>query len=156
MNSYNNKRCQSYISRCLIIIAGVIILALLLFKGDWSNSVFSASDESTIDGHQIADINMIHIGRGNTRFYFNLSYNDVNKHYTVYTDKSTIGEALEEYNLIYYDDEHKYISTVDNYVIPYNGKYHWAFYIHDEYANTDIMNNDIIPDAIYTLCLERN
>lgn len=76
----------------------------------------------------------------------------------VYTDKTTVGEALLDVNLIAGDDGEYglYVKCVNGIVADYDadGKY-WAFYINGEYAMTGVDTTDIDESAEYSLKVEK-
>ena len=76
---------------------------------------------------------------------------------TVKTDKTTVGEALLDLNLIAGDVEQYglYIKCVNGITAIYeeNGKY-WAFYIDGEYAMSGVDTTNIVEGAKYSLKVE--
>ena len=77
---------------------------------------------------------------------------------TVKTDKTTVGEALLELELIAGDNDQYglYVKSVNGTYADYNktGTY-WAFYINGEYAMTGVDTTDIVAGDNYALKVEK-
>lgn len=72
---------------------------------------------------------------------------------TIFTEKTTVGEALQELELIEGEigDYGLYVKTVKGKTFDYDiDRKYWAFYINDEYAMTSVDNTEIQPGAKYT------
>ena len=78
--------------------------------------------------------------------------------FTVNTDKTTVGEALLELDVVAGDDSEYglYIKTVNGVTLDFNadGAY-WAFYINGEYASTGVDSTDIVAGTTYALKAEK-
>ena len=76
---------------------------------------------------------------------------------TVCTDAATVGEALQELNIIAGDESEwgLYVKTINGITADYNvdGTY-WAFYIDGEYAMTGVDATEINEEAVYTFAVE--
>lgn len=74
--------------------------------------------------------------------------------FTIKTDKSTVGAALMEYNLIEGEESQYglYVKKVNGILADYDvNQSYWAFYINGEYAMSGVDTTDIDTSAIYTL-----
>jgi hypothetical protein len=74
--------------------------------------------------------------------------------FTINTDKSTVGEALLEHDLIAGDEGAYglYVKFVNGIRADYDtDKAYWAFYINGEYAMTGVDTTEIDTTAAYTL-----
>ncbi len=74
--------------------------------------------------------------------------------FTIKTDKSTVGEALLEHDLISGDagEYGLYIKTVNGILADYSvDQSYWAFYIGENYAMTGVDSTEITEDNIYKL-----
>lgn len=74
--------------------------------------------------------------------------------FTVKTDKSTVGEALLEQNLIEGENSAYglYIKKVNGILADYDtDQTYWAFYINGEYATSGVDTTDIDVNATYQL-----
>lgn len=77
---------------------------------------------------------------------------------TIKTDKTTVGEALEELGLIAgHDTEYGlYIDTVNGTTLSWDtDKMYWGFYIDGEYALTGVDATDIVAGSTYTIQAEK-
>ncbi|MBR5485753.1 MAG: DUF4430 domain-containing protein [Oscillospiraceae bacterium] len=99
------------------------------------------------------------IGTGDITF--TLTIVDENKAETVLTintDKKTVGEALQDNKLVAgkKDNFGLYIKTVNGITADYDkdGVY-WAFYVNGEYSPTGVDFTEIVPEAEYSLRVER-
>lgn len=98
------------------------------------------------------------LGEGSSSFSFSVTDQDGNStQFEIHTDKTTVGEALLELNLIAGDNSEYglYVKTVNNITVDYDkdGKY-WAFYINEEYATTGVDSTPITEDANYAFKVE--
>lgn len=74
--------------------------------------------------------------------------------FTVKTDKTTVGDALMEHNLIDGDESQYglYVKKVNGIVADYDiDQSYWAFYINGEYAMSGVDTTDIDESATYKL-----
>lgn len=77
---------------------------------------------------------------------------------TIKTDKTTVGEALEELGLIAgHDTEYGlYIDTVNGTTLSWDtDKMYWGFYIDGEYALTGVDATNIVAGSTYTIQAEK-
>ena len=77
---------------------------------------------------------------------------------TIKTDKTTVGEALEELGLIAgHDTEYGlYIDTVNGTTLSWDtDKMYWSFYIDGEYAMTGVDATEIVAGSTYTIQAEK-
>ncbi len=98
------------------------------------------------------------LGEGATVFMFTVVNADGNeKAYEVHTEKTIVGDALLELDLIAGDagDYGLYVKTVDGITVDYDtdGKY-WAFYINGEYAMTGVDATPITEGEVYSFKVE--
>lgn len=99
------------------------------------------------------------LGQGQTYFYFTVVDQDQNETYfEIHTDKTTVGEALKELNLIS-GEEGPYglnVKTVNQITVDYDkDKLYWAFYIDGNYAPTGVDDTDIMAGSQYTLKVQK-
>ena len=98
------------------------------------------------------------VGEGQTTFLFNVTDADGNKtDFEVHTDKTTVGDALLELDLIAGDSSAYglYVKTVNGVTVDYDtdGKY-WAFYVNDEYASAGVDSTEISESTVYSFKVE--
>ena len=98
------------------------------------------------------------IGEGKTSFVFQVENEGKVKEYEVYTDKTSVGEALQEVGLIEGEmgDYGLYVKKVDGIEADYNttGTY-WAFYVDGEYAVNSADKTEIEDGVVYCFKVEK-
>lgn len=97
-------------------------------------------------------------GEGKTQFYFTVvDQEGLETQFIVHTGKKTVGEALQELELIE-GEEGQYglfVKTVNGITLDYDkdGAY-WAFYVNDEYAQAGVGATEITEGAHYAFRVE--
>lgn len=123
------------------------------------NDGAAAAEENTdaqSEAEEASDVTVV--GEGETSFFFNVTDKDGNEtKFEVHTDKTTVGEALLDVDLIAGDDSEYglYVKTVNGITADYDtdGVY-WAFYIDGEYASTGVDSTDITEGSVYSFKVE--
>ena len=97
-------------------------------------------------------------GEGNTEFIFKVvTKSGEEKTFTVRTDKTIVGDALQEVGLIEGDEDKYglYVKVVDGERVEYetDGKY-WAFYVDGDYALTGVDSTEIEAGKVYYFVAE--
>ena len=99
------------------------------------------------------------VGEGNTVFPFIVVDKEGNEtEFEVHTDKETVGEALEELELIAGDEGEYglYVKTVNGITADYDADgVYWAFYVNGEYAATGVDNTPIAEGESYSFKAEK-
>lgn len=136
---------------CIVLIAATALLA----TGCSDNNADVQDNGGVV---QDGNTDVISVGEGETQFGFTVVDKDGNTTvYEVHTDKTTVGEALLELELIAGDESEYglYVKTVNGITADYNvdGTY-WAFYIGDEYAMTGVDSTEIVAGESYTFKVE--
>ena len=94
------------------------------------------------------------LGEGATVFTFVVVDGEGNeKTFEIHTDKTTVGEALLELELIEGEDSAYglYVKTVNGITADYDvDQTYWAFYINDEMAMTGVDSTDVEAGATYS------
>lgn len=169
---------KKFVNRLLSLsLCMVLIAALALFASGCGNETTStpvssaetpvssvasapqaAAEESTTEPDSAAQVETTSLGEGQTQFAFVVVDADGNETaFDIHTDKSTVGEALLDLQLIAGDDSEYglYVKTVNGITADFDtdGTY-WAFYINDEYAATGVDATDIAPGSTYTFKVE--
>lgn len=137
-----------------VILCVVLVAATALFTS-------GCSDEKTYEPpKEITTLSegVSAIGEGEKSFTFTITDADGNEtELLVRTDKTIVGEALQELGLIAGDmgDYGLYVKTVNGITVDYDtdGKY-WAFYIDGEYAPTGVDMTEIEEGATYSFKVE--
>lgn len=99
------------------------------------------------------------VGKGSKEFNFSVVDKDgFEKKFTVKTDETTVGAALQSYGLIKGEDGDYglYVKEVNGITADYNvdGTY-WAFYIDGEYAQTGVDKTEITEGGNYSFKVEK-
>lgn len=97
-------------------------------------------------------------GEGDTEFIFKVvTKSGEEKTFTVRTDKTIVGDALQEVGLIEGDEDKYglYVKVVDGERVEYetDGKY-WAFYVDGAYALTGVDSTEIEAGKVYSFVAE--
>ena len=133
----------------MLIVAILLIAAMALTLTSCGNSETPADTSSPVSVSEVKEA-----GNGNTSFKFAVTYADgKTENYTVKTDKTTVGEALQDAGLISGSDSEYglMVDTVNGVKADYNAdKAYWAFYINGEYASTGVSATNINTDAEYS------
>lgn len=99
------------------------------------------------------------LGAGETEFQFTVTDLDGNETcVTVHTDKTTLGEALQELGLIEGEEGPYglYVKTVNGITLDYDkDKAYWGFYINGRYAMSGVDVTEIDSGDAYELRAER-
>lgn len=141
---------------CLMLIATMALCTTGCSGNKQSNNVETTQQTQETTNNTTEESNVL--GTGKTTFTFSVVDADSNeKVYEIHTDKTTVGDALLELELIDGDpgDYGLYVKTVDGITVDYSkdGKY-WAFYIDGEYAQTGVDSTDITEGASYSFKVE--
>ncbi len=99
------------------------------------------------------------VGEGSTQFDFTVTDQDgVETQFEVHTDKTIVGEALQELGLIDGDESEYglFVKTVNGITADYDvdGVY-WAFYINGEYAQEGVDSTEIKEGDSYAFKVEK-
>lgn len=154
MNYSNSKKVSSFILCMVLIVA--MALSTVGCNGS-KNSGAASGAECTQAG---ADVQREggELGEGSKEFALTVTDKDGNEtQFQIHTDKETVGEALQELNLI--DGEEGeyglYVKTVNGITADYDADgVYWAFYINDEYAASGVDVTKITEGDSYALKVE--
>ena len=150
------------------ILCIVLIAAIALFTTGCNDNTIETPDEGTTQDSEVvstavpeedaSEIEKQEIGKGEKSFVFTVTDAEGNEtDFLVHTDKSTVGDALLELNLIAGDEGPYglYVKTVNDATYDYDtdGKY-WAFYVNGEYGMTGVDMTDITEGATYSFKVE--
>ncbi len=135
---------------CLVLVAA-IALFITGCNGENTPTENSTAATTAIEAPEASPSEM---GQGKTQFNFSITFPDkTQKDFIIKTDKTTVGEALQELGLI--DGEKGpyglYVKKVNGVELDYDthGKY-WAFYIDGEMAMTGVDSTGIEPGVAYS------
>ncbi|MDD6811092.1 MAG: DUF4430 domain-containing protein [Lachnospiraceae bacterium] len=155
-------KIKKHLSLCLCI---VLIAAMALFTNGCSdkqttdNSKVTTEAASSTQETEASTSDSTVLGEGETAFTFTVTDQDGNEEqFEIHTDKTTVGEALQELGLIEGEDSEYglYVKTVNGITADYDtdGTY-WAFYIDGEYASSGVDTTDITAGATYSFKVEK-
>lgn len=153
MNTYCRKRIPSFIL-CITLIVAMAFLTTGCNGKNSSGSGTTGSSQEAASGKESGVL-----GEGSTQFTFTVVDQDGSEtEFEIHTDKETVGEALQELDLIA-GEESEYgllVKTVNGITADYDkdGVY-WAFYIDDEYAQTGVDSTEINEGSHYSFKVEK-
>ena len=166
------KKIKSLISiiLCIVLIAAAALLATGCKKEETEAPETTAAD-TTVADTTVADTTeadtteaddddgITELGEGDTQFTFKVVDGDGNeKVFNIKTDKTTVGEALLDLQLIEGEDGDYglYVKKVNGIEADYEkDKTYWAFYIGGEYAMTGVDKTEIEDGAEYSFKVEK-
>lgn len=151
------KRLKSKLSFFLCIVL-IVATALTTTGCNDKKEKETVTSESVTESsaEAVSDANVL--GEGSTSFMFSVVDKDGNEEvFEIHTDKTTVGEALLELELIAGDESEYglYVKTVNGITADYDkdGVY-WAFYVNDEYAQTGVDSTNITEGDSYSFKVE--
>ncbi len=155
------KRLKSKLSFFLCIVL-IVATALTTTGCNDKKEKETVTSESVTESlaetvaETVSDANVL--GEGSTIFMFSVVDKDGNEEvFEIHTDKTTVGEALLELELIAGDESEYglYVKTVNGITADYDkdGVY-WAFYVNGEYAQTGVDSTNITEGDSYSFKVE--
>ena len=149
-------------NKSLSFTFGIVLIAAMALLptgcSDKKNEETSSqtTTQAVTEAENSSDVSVI--GEGETVFSFSVTDTEGNESlFEVHTDKTTVGEALQECGMIEGEEGEYglYVKTVNGITLDYDtdGKY-WAFYIDGEYASTGVDGADIKEGSAYALKAE--
>lgn len=141
------------------ILCMVLIAAMALVTTGCKDSGTSESEGTVGKNLELPVKDGSELGNGETAFELLIADKDGNEtHVTIHTDKTIVGEALQEIGLLEGEEGSYglYVKSVNGIRADYDkdGVY-WAFYIGDEYATGGIDTVEIEAGASYALKVEK-
>lgn len=138
----------------LCILCIVLIAVTALFTSGCNNNTQTTETQTSTVSQSEKTV----MGEGETSFDFTVTDADGNERaFEIHTDKKTVGEALQELDLIQGEqgDYGLFVKTVNGVTVDYNtdGKY-WAFYENGEYASSGVDTTEITSGATYSFKVE--
>ena len=146
MKFRNNKKFTSLLL-CMMLIVAMALTAGCGEKKQENNS--SAGQEVSTNV----------LGEGKTKFNFTVVDKDGKETaFEIHTDKTTVGDALLELELIAGEEGAYglYVKTVNGITADYDvDQTYWAFYVNGEYAVTGVDATDVEAGATYSFKVEK-
>ena len=94
------------------------------------------------------------LGEGATKLTVQVKAEDHQITFTIHTDKTTVGEAMQEHDLLEGEESQYglYVKKVNGILADYDvDQYYWGFYIDGEYALTGVDTTTIEEGVTYSL-----
>jgi hypothetical protein len=147
MKQTNAKKLLSFIL-CMVLIAAMALIA----------SGCNANKNDPAHTTEQPKVEATKLGEGQTTFNFTVVDKDGNEtKFEIKTDKTLVGEALQELNLIEGEPGAYglYVKKVNGITADYDvDKTYWAFYVNGEYATSGVDTTTIEAGATYTFKVE--
>ena len=148
MKQTNAKKLLSFIL-CMVLIAAMALIA----RG------CTANKNDPADTTEQPKVEATKLGEGQTTFNFTVVDKDGGEtKFEIKTDKTLVGEALQELNLIEGEPGAYglYVKKVNGISADYDvDKTYWAFYVNGEYAVSGVDTTTIEAGATYTFKVEK-
>ncbi len=146
------KKSVFRVTLCIVLIAVIAVLAVGC-NNTKSNEIQQVPTTVQAQGEVTV------LGEGARQFSFSVTDNDgIVTNFEIHTDKTTVGEALEELTLIAGDEGPYglYVKRVNGITLDYNkdGMY-WAFYINGEMAMSGVDATEITEGTVYSFKAEK-
>ena len=133
------------------LICAMLIAAIALFASGCNNATPPVTEEKS--SVEAPEINATVLGEGEKSFFFTVTDGEGNETaYEIHTDKTLVGEALQELGLIEGEEGQYglYVKKVNGITADYDttGTY-WAFYIGGNMAPTGVDMTEIVEGESY-------
>lgn len=153
MKFKSSKRITSWLLCMVLIVAMAFTIVGCGTKDNGGNNQLSTEAQGSTENENNV------LGEGETKFAFVVVDEDGNEtSFEIYTDKTTVGEALLEVDLIAGETSEfgLYVKTVNGITADYDvNQTYWAFYVNGEYATAGVESTTIEEDAIYSFKVEK-
>ncbi len=154
MQMNQGKKVSSFIL-CMVLI---VAMALSTVGCNGSKDSGAASGDAGAQAGAEVQREGGELGEGSNEFALTVTDKDGNEtQFEIHTDKETVGEALQELNLI--DGEEGeyglFVKTVNGITADYDADgVYWAFYVNGEYAASGVDVTQITEGDSYALKVE--
>ena len=154
MQMNQGKKVSSFIL-CMVLI---VAMALSTVGCNGSKDGGAASGDAGAQAGAEVQREGGELGEGSKEFALTVTDKDGNEtQFEIHTDKETVGEALQELNLI--DGEEGeyglFVKTVNGITADYDADgVYWAFYVNGEYATSGVDVTQITEGDSYALKVE--
>lgn len=141
------------------ILCSVLIVAMALITTGCSDNA-GGKNSSSKESQTSSPEKVLVLGQGHTMFEFSVVDKKGNEtFFEIHTDKTIVGEALQELDLIQGEDGQYglYVKTVSGITADYDkdGMY-WAFYVNGEYALSGVDTTEIKEGERYSFKIEKS
>ena len=140
-----------------LFVCVVLIAAVALFTSGCNNTQPEKTPQTPTTVTETIPVQ--NLGEGEKQFTFTVTDADGNEaNFLIKTDKTLVGEALEELTLIAGDEGPYglYVKRVNGITLDYDkdGMY-WAFYINGEMAMSGVDTTEITEGSVYSFKAEK-
>jgi len=153
MRLKSSKRINSLLLCMMLIVA----MAITMVGCGAKDSGDSNQSSTKAQGNEDVEIKVL--GEGQTKFSFMVVDEDGNETaFEIHTDKTTVGEALLDVQLIEGEASEYglYVKKVNGITADYDEtKTYWAFYVNGEYAAAGVDTTTIEDGATYSFKVEK-
>lgn len=137
---------------CLLLTVAMTLSAIGCNNNSNSGAVTSNETTAVSSGSNV-------LGEGKTKFTFTVVDKDGNEtEFEIHTDKETVGQALQELNLIAGENSEYglYVKTVNGITADYDtDKVYWAFYVNGTYATSGVDTTPVKEGDKYSFKVEK-
>ncbi|MBE7056869.1 MAG: DUF4430 domain-containing protein [Ruminococcaceae bacterium] len=141
-----------------LILCIVLIAAMALSTTGCDDNKVNPTAAPTASATEAPESEVTELGKGSKKFDFTVTDGEGKEtKFIINTEKTTVGEALLELELIAGEDGAYglYVKTVNGITVDYDkdGKY-WAFYVDGEYAMSGVDTTEIEEGKVYSFKVE--
>ena len=137
---------------CMLLTVAMALSAIGCNSSSNSGTVTSNETTAVSSGSNV-------LGEGKTKFTFTVVDKDGNEtEFEIHTDKETVGQALQELNLIAGENSEYglYVKTVNGITADYDtDKVYWAFYVNGTYATSGVDTTPVKEGDKYSFKVEK-
>ncbi len=137
----------------------MMLIVAMAFCTTGCNGTNSNETQAITDATQNTQSEPNILGEGQKEFVFVVVDKEGNEtQFEIHTDKETVGDALQEHNLIAGEEGAYglYIKTVNGITADYDAdRTYWAFYINGEYAQSGVDTTEIVAGESYSFKVEK-
>ncbi|MGN0340072.1 MAG: DUF4430 domain-containing protein [Lachnospira sp.] len=137
---------------CMLLTVAMALSAIGCNSSSNSGTVTSNETTAVSSGSNV-------LGEGKTKFTFTVVDKDGNEtEFEIHTDKETVGQALQELNLIAGENSEYglYVKTVNGITADYDtDKVYWAFYVNGTYATSGVDTTPVKEGDTYSFKVEK-
>ena len=151
-------KCRKKFLSCILCMVLIVAMALSTVGCNGSKDSGAASGDAGAQAGAEVQREGGELGEGSKEFALTVTDKDGNEtQFEIHTDKETVGEALQELNLI--DGEEGeyglFVKTVNGITADYDADgVYWAFYVNGEYAASGVDVTQITEGDSYALKVE--
>lgn len=153
MKLTSNKKITSLLLCMMLIVAMAFTTVGCGTKDNGVNNQPSTEAQGSTENENTV------LGEGQTKFAFVVVDKDGNEtSFEIHTDKTTVGDALLEVDLIARETSEYglYVKTVNGITADYDvDQTYWAFYVNGEYATAGVDSTTIEEGATYSFKVEK-